>query len=204
MEGDLANFVTFPQYETPYMPIPAKALWEQIYTNMRSIPCVYLHQTSTAKEIHEALKEAAHEASLEYENGFMVSSDRFYVDKELFEEIVLEHGRNLCEIRTEFDMMGLFFKDKGKGYQFSKKINGERKRFYAIRNEFLPEANAQDEVMALEDTTYQGISKTSKLERDLQKKGEELSDMVGKYNTLVSKYNEIAPEHGLDEVEPEL
>lgn len=204
LEGDLANFVNLPQYETPVMPIPAKALWEQIYTNQRRIPYVYLHHTSTTREIHEALKTAASELSQEYENGFMVSSDRFLVEKALFEEIVIEHGRSLCEIRTEFDMMGLFFKDKGKGYQFSKKINGERKRFYAIRNEFLQEPTVQEEVMALEDTTYQGISKTSKTEMELQRLSNKISQLAGKYNDLVFKYNEIAPEYGLDEVAPEV
>lgn len=203
-EDDLDNFVTLPQYETPLMPIPAKALWERIYMNKRKIPYVYLHEASTTRELHEALKAAATEVATGCGNEFMLSSDRFLMEKPLFEDIVIEHGRNVCEIRTEFDMLGLFFKDKGKGYQISKKVNGERKRFYAIRNDFLSTEIGLDETTTLEDTSYQGISKTSMMEGKVKQMQAELQSMTSKYNILADKYSKLQKASGVDADEVEM
>lgn len=203
-DGDLRNFVQFPQYETPAMPIPAEALWERLCKNKRRIPYVYLHGASTTREIYEALKAAATELSMEYEKGFMVSSDRFLVEKPLFEEIVKEHGRIVCQIRTEFDMLDLFFKDKGKGYQFTKKVNGENKRFYAIRNEYPAAESADGEIDALEDTSYEWSSDESKKDRELSRTKSELANMTSKYNVLANKYNKLAQVSGIGKVDLEI
>ena len=95
-------------------------------------------------------------------------------------------------------------KDKGKGYQISKKVNGERKRFYAIRNDFLSTEIGLDETTTLEDTSYQGISKTSMMEGKVKQMQAELQSMTSKYNILADKFSKLQKASGVDADEVEM
>lgn len=201
-DADLKNYVQFPQYETPHMPIPAQALWEKLVANKENIPYAYIRVSATVDEVYKALKDAAQEEATSYQKGFLVSNDRFLVDSKLFRETVESYGRTVSEVRTEFDLRGWFFKDKGtKGFQISKVVDGERKRFYAIRSE-LPTTGA--EPTSLEDTTYQYQGPKSKLKNELAKKDAEIMRLTGKCNQAVYELNKYRQKEGLDTIQMEL
>jgi hypothetical protein len=188
-------YVKFPQYETPSMVIPAQALWKRIRENYQSIPVVRINETETVMGIYKKMLEAAGENAAEYNSGFMDADGYVLMEKEAFENIILENGRIVSEVKTIFDVMGAFQKDKGTGgYQFSKKVNGERKRFYALKKE-LP--LSKESPQSLADTKYctsyknQSELKIEKLRAENTRLSDKVNDLVMENHALKGGKGEV-------------
>jgi len=132
----LEHYSSLKQYETSQMPIPANVIWKRIFCNSSKIPVVKMNQTATLDQLVAELREWAKEASNRENQGFMDDANRSYIDAEDFRKIVESNGWRVSQARIELDMQGLFEKDSGtKGYQKTKRVGTEIKRFYVIRKD---------------------------------------------------------------------
>ncbi len=149
------------QYETPQMPIPAKALWKLIIDNYESIPVVKIYQNEDVEGIYWELYRLAHEAanSGNFCNTYRENDVRFLVTKEEMEKMALENGLTLSQLRTQFNLMGLLIKDKGStaesgkrynSYQLTKKVDGRCERYYALKKSIKMVEHPVDESCAVD------------------------------------------------------
>lgn len=146
-------------YETPNMPIPTGTLWEKVKEHYHQIPIVQVHLRATLEDIYEDMMDCARERAKVAGNGFMDGQDRVFISKTDFEEICKEGGWNIQDARVELDTLGMFVRDKNsKGYQFSKRVNGERYHFYVIRKN-LPTIDG--DVTELSDLSFQTAYQTA-------------------------------------------
>lgn len=132
------------KYETPQMPIPAQALWKQIIDNYHRIPLTSIYKTEGVEGMYWELYRIARSKSEGYSSGTVLFENevRFLVDKDEMEKVAAENGYTLAQLRTELNLLGLLIKDKGStaksgkcynSYQLTKKVDGDTKRFYALK-----------------------------------------------------------------------
>lgn len=184
------NFSSMAAYETPQMLIPAKSIWRKILENSEKIPIVKISNTANIEQLLAEIQAWAEEESMEYGKGFVNTAKECYITKEAFQEIVEQNGWNFSRAKTEFDTLGLFVKDNTtKGYQKSKRIGSETKRFYVIRKDIL---KAADPPKLLGDVTFNWSYKT-----DEEKKIEQLREERDKY---IRMFNELSDRAGFDDV----
>ncbi len=186
----LNNYDSLTEYETPTMTIPETVIWKKIVENYSKIPIVKINQTSSLEQLLEELCSCAAERAKEYGQGFMDEPDRCYISTEDFREVVEANGWNVSQARTQLDLQGLFDKDTGtRGYQKSKRIGNEVKRFYAIKKR--PSSGEGVLPKSLRDTKYDPgyLTKSEKERKQLQREVRELTD---KYNDLLQKHEPTA------------
>ena len=158
-DGRYFDHTALYQYETPTMPIPTGTLWEKVKEHYHLIPIVQVHLRATLEDIYEDMMDCARERAKVAGNGFMDGQDRVFISKTDFEEICKEGGWNIQDARVELDTLGMFVRDKNsKGYQFSKRVNGERYHFYVIRKN-LPTIDG--DVTALSDLSFRTAYQTA-------------------------------------------
>ena len=131
--GSNTDWYMLEKYSSPNMPIPGKILWKLIHKNYESIPIVKIHKTLSIEGMYYEMAKLAIAYSKMQDYSFMNDKDRYFIPDYAFKKLALENNYTLNDIRCSFDMLGLFIKDKGNGYQYSKKVKGERKRFYVIK-----------------------------------------------------------------------
>lgn len=184
--AELNNFTSMAMYETPQMPIPAITIWKRIIEHYHLIPIVKVNQTSSLEQLLDELQACAEEKSKEYGQGFMNDNDRFYIATEEFRNIVEANGWVVSQARVQMDMQGLFDKDSGtRGYQKSKRVGGEVKRFYVVKKNPTPAIVVP---RTLPDVKFDRGYKTS-TEKNIERLNKENKELVDKYNGLVQKYD---------------
>lgn len=183
------------KYETPLMPIPAKAIWKQIVDNYSSIPVTTIYQTESVEGMYWELYRVAHEKanSNNFQDSFRENEVRFLVTKEEMETVAIENGYTLSQLRTEFNLLGLLVKDKGStaesgkrynSYQLTKKVDGSNCRFYALKKiikvcepsidmETVIEYSAVGEKTMVEHKLEEAEKKISELKQEVKKKRNE-------------------------------
>lgn len=131
-EGSKADYESFIKYERPDFKIPIKTIWEQISKLWEKLPISTYHQAFAMEDIYEMLLEVG-ESKAE-ENEIYKDETGVYLTKGEIEEVVGYTGYDFHSIRRMFEDRDLWIKDKGSaGYQFSKKIDGKKVRFYKLR-----------------------------------------------------------------------
>lgn len=188
-DGPLANnYVSLTQYENPRMSIPSDAIWKKIVDHYHEIPIVKINHTGTLEQLITELRECATERSQEYGSGFMDDHEKCYISREDFERIAEDNGWAISKVKLEIEMLGLFVRDtNSKGYQKTKKINGEIKRFYVLKKTPL-ESPATISTKSLNDTKFTTQYKT-KDEITIKHLQKSLSEMTAKYNQVVAENN---------------
>lgn len=123
------------KYESPNMPIPGPVLWGRIVRNYETIPVVAIHQKAGLDEIYLELAKRAMEILNSGVCGtFVKSADRYYIPKDIFENVAITNGYTPDKLKATLDLAGLLIKDKGtRGYQYSQRVKGVIVRFYVLR-----------------------------------------------------------------------
>lgn len=191
---NIGNYSSLEQYATTQMPIPEKALWHKILEHYWKIPVVKVAQTASIEQLVAELQEWAEIHSNDLNQGFLDEKDRFYVTPEAFEEIVKSNHWYVSKAKVELDVLGIFDKDpSSKGYQKSKRVGREVKRFYALKkNPF----DVPTRPAAVDDVKFRS-GYEAWAERDRKKREEreqEYRDLVAKYNSLAAKVEGAEPE----------
>lgn len=185
----LDDYVSFPQYETPTMPIPARTLWRKIQENYSSIPIVKIQQAGSLGQIYFELAQRATEYAQKSGQEFMDAESEFYVPAGDFRAIIEDNGWTVNEARTTFDSVGLLKKDKAtNSYQKSKHIKGRYVRFYVFKKSVPLSGN---DPVPLEDTTYVGGGFQTKEEKTIK-------HLETAQKVLLNKYNKLAEQVGVD------
>lgn len=183
---ELNSFVPMMEYETPTMKIPEVTIWKKILENFDAIPITKINQTATLEQLLDELQTCAAERAKEYGQGFMDDTNQYYISSEDFREIIEANGWNVSQARTQMDMMGLFEKDSGtRGYQKSKRVGGEIKRFYVVRKNPAPVTVVPK---SLKNTEYSKFYKTE-AEEQMDSLRMENRELVDKYNAILLKYD---------------
>lgn len=119
----------FVQYERPDFPIPMGVIWERIAELWEKLPIVDWCGAFTYAEVYQALLEAGENKGEQYQ-----SDDCVLLTREEIEPVAEEMGYDFAVIRNAFETRHLWKKDANAlGYQYSKKIDGKVKRFYALK-----------------------------------------------------------------------
>ena len=149
------------------MQIPSKVLWKIIVDNYEKIPVVPVYQTEDFEGIYWQLYGIAEDEASKNIASTRINEVRFLVTKEEMEEVALDNGWTLSQLRTELNLRGMLIKDKpimrdGKiianTYQFSQKVNGKKERFYAIRklvDVAIEKGNEEDALMEFTESVYE-------------------------------------------------
>lgn len=174
------------KYETPQMPIPAQAIWKQIVDNYSKIPVITICKTEDIEGIYWRLYQIAHDITMGYNpdtDAIRENEIRFLVTKQEMEEVALENGYTLSQLRTEFNLMGLLVKDKGStsengkrynSYQLTKKINGTTQRFYALKK-IIKKAEEKIDESCMVDFAEEYLE--TPMEKELKQAKEEMKEL---------------------------
>lgn len=185
--GKLGNPYILEKYASPNMPIPGQVLWDKIRENYENIPVVKINQTSPLEEVYQELIEAAGELSKTNGNEFMKKEDRCYIPKDLFDKIAEENKFNADDLKNNFDLMGLLVKDKGtKGFQYSKRVDGVKQRYYVLRKNFGTQPSDVSKMENCDDLEFMTKIKT-KAEQEREKR-----------NALIKRIGDAIEEDGID------
>jgi len=165
------------KYSSPDMPIPVSALWKLIMDNYRRIPKEYVYETGSNEAIYREMEYRSKEASEQEGFEFMFEESRFYVPSKCFNDVILEHGRKVSEVRSEFNVAGAFIRNDDKSYQLPKKLGGELVRYYVFNRKSKKEVKEPESLESLE---YQTEVQTSgeKMESELRREIEDLRQRV--------------------------
>lgn len=163
----MGDFRILEKYETPKMPIPAKVIWKIIIDNYEKIPVQPVYKTEDFEGIYWKLYEIAVAECQTDISSNRQNEVRFLVTKNEMEEVAIENGYTLSELRKELNANGMLIKDKPRknadgdilanSYQLTKKINGKNERFYAIRKKIdVQLVDEQEEaLMEFTDSIYE-------------------------------------------------
>ena len=181
----LNNYFSLAEYETPTMPIPEVPVWKKIVEHYPLIPIVKINQTASLEHLLDELQAYAAERAKEYGQGFMDDSTRYYISSEDFREIVEVNGWTVSQARTQIDMQDMFDKDSGThGYQKSKRIGGEIKRFYVIKK---TPSVVTTPPKSLKITKYDPGYQTE-TQMKIKRLHKDIKTLADKYNNLIEKY----------------
>lgn len=124
--GEYSKFI---RYERPDFSIPMDVLWNRIIELWEKIPMERWTGSFKWQEVYQVLLDIGENKGVEY-----VDNECVYLTRKEIEEVAIEMGYDFNSIRESFELRKLWYKDKGSlGYQRSKKINGQKYRFYALR-----------------------------------------------------------------------
>lgn len=109
--------------------------------------------------------------------AFMNSPDRYYNPSSDFKEIAANNNYSLNDLRSAFNTMELFIKDKSKGYQYSNNFKGKHVRFYVLRKVLLEQDGEINSSEAVEFDTDVVSPALASIER-LSKENKELQEAI--------------------------
>ena len=183
----LNNFEELTEYEDPQMRIPSLALWKIIVENLEKVPIVKINHSATLEQLVDELRAYAAEKAQEYGSGFMDDNEKCFIEKEDFNRIVEESGWITSRAKTEIELQGLFVRDtNSKGYQKTKRVKGELKRFYVLRKTS-PKNPSATSTQSLNYAFNPGYRLKSEIE--IERLSKELGEMTDKYNKLIAENN---------------
>lgn len=205
------DFRALEKYETPNMPIPSKVLWKLIIDNYEKIPVVPVYQTEDFEGIYWQLYGiVANEASTNIIST-RINEVRFLVTKEEMEEVALDNGWTLSQLRTELNLRGMLIKDKpimrdgriiANSYQFTQKVNGKNHRYYAIRklvDVTIEKENDEDALMEFTENIYE--TEQEKELRELRMANERLKrEVKEKDNKIYEIFRTRVPDATFNEI----
>lgn len=190
-EGCDFNFTD--KFETPNMPIPARALWNKIREHYREIPIVKIYKASPLTAIYLDMEKLAATYAKAVGFGFMDTEESFSVSTKDFRTIATRHGWEPSDLKVEFDKAGLFIKDKVAGYQKSKRVGEQHLHFYVFRKT-LP--STDEDVTSLEDTEYT-TNKPSQVERLKASYEAQLNKLRTEIQSSIKEHRPPRPESSL-------
>lgn len=181
------------QYETPDMLIPSRVLWDRILEHYHEIPITKIHKTSSLETVYLDMAKLAATYAKGVGLAFMDTEECFSVATKDFKSIATRHGWEPSALAVEFDKAGLFIKDRGNGYQKSKKINGKHLHYYVLRKD-LP--CPEDSVKVLEDTEYKP-GEPSQFQREKKRYEEDIKKLRDEIQRAIDENRPPILESGL-------
>ena len=178
-------------YERPDMPIPMRVLWKRIVENYAEIPIMELTIKSSLQEVYEALIEQG-DAIIQRDVA-RIGSGYILLTKSEVEEIVTGMGYSLQEVRTEFALRGLWITDKNSGgYQKTKKINNQNRRFYALRTEL--QGDKVSECKTINNVAYEETIPRTQESAEIEELKSELAKMKKERDEMTQIVCERVPD----------
>ena len=178
-------------YERPDMPIPMRVLWKRIVENYAEIPIMELTIKSSLQEVYEALIEQG-DAIIQRDVA-RVGSGYILLTKSEVEEIVTGMGYSLHEVRTEFALRGLWITDKNSGgYQKTRKINNQNRRFYALRTEL--QGDKVSECKTINNVAYEETIPHTQESAEIEELKSELAKMKKERDEMTQIVCERVPD----------
>ena len=146
---------------------------------------------SSLQEVYEALIEQG-DAIIQRDVA-RVGSGYILLTKSEVEEIVTGMGYSLHEVRTEFALRGLWITDKNSGgYQKTRKINNQNRRFYALRTEL--QGDKVSECKTINNVAYEETIPHTQESAEIEELKSELAKMKKERDEMTQIVCERVPD----------